>query len=306
MSRSNQKKSKKLPINGVLMLDKPQGLSSNAALQRVKWLFQAAKAGHTGTLDPLATGLLPLCFGQATKVSEYCLGSDKQYVTVIKLGETTDTLDAEGDVLKRKDVSITDRDIAQVIEMFQGDIKQVPPMFSALKKDGQPLYKLARQGQEIERPARDMTVYSLRFERLTNELVKLWVHCSSGFYIRSLAHDIGQALGCGAHVVELRRTAIKQLDVEDAVTLEELLALGEESSELDQFLRPIDCLVQHLPRVSVSRDDANKLKNGQRVTLKTVSGLETTRLYIDDKELFAIASIDDSGLTKTKKIFVEV
>lgn len=191
-------------------------MSSNKALQIVKHRFNASKAGHTGSLDPLATGLLPICFGQATKISEYLLHSHKRYQTVIKLGEVTDTLDSEGEVTKTSDVDVSDADIEQALEQFRGEIKQVPPMYSALKKDGQPLYKLARKGKVIERPARDMTVFELTAERLDPLHIKLNVHCSSGFYIRSLAHDLGQALGCGAHVVELRRTHIKSTEVQQA------------------------------------------------------------------------------------------
>jgi len=247
----SQAKSQKKQIHGVLLLDKPLGLSSNAALQKVKWLYQAKKAGHTGALDPLATGLLPICFGQATKVSEYLLGSNKKYTTVIKLGEVTDTRDAEGEVTETKPVSVSDEQIQQALEQFRGAIKQVPPMYSALKKDGQPLYKLARKGQEIERPARDMTVFSLEADRLANDLVRLDVHCSSGFYIRSLGHDLGQVLGCGAHVLELRRTDIKSISVGVAHHLESLINLEQDPEALQERLLPVDVLLPDMPTLGI-------------------------------------------------------
>jgi len=246
---SNMKKDKN-DIHGIILLDKPTGMSSNKALQIVKHRFNAKKAGHTGSLDPLATGLLPICLGQATKVSEYLLDSHKKYTTVIKLGEITDTLDSEGEVTKVCSVDVNGEQLQDALDQFKGNIKQVPPMYSALKKDGQPLYKLARKGEVVERPARDMTVYDLSAKRLDQEHVRLSVHCSSGFYIRSLAHDLGQALGCGAHVVELRRTEIKSVNVDQAVPLEVI-----EQANLKDVLQPIDMICQKL-RLAMSKNSA--------------------------------------------------
>lgn len=296
-------KSNKQNIHGIVLLDKPSGMSSNKALQRVKWLFHAKKAGHTGSLDPLATGLLPICFGQATKVSQYLLDSHKKYSTVIKLGETTDTLDSEGEVLESRAVAVSDAQIQAALEPFRGQIKQVPPMYSALKKDGQPLYKLARKGEVVERPERDMTVYSLTAERLEETLVRLEVHCSSGFYIRSLAHDIGQALGCGAHVVELRRTEIKSTSVNSAVSLPELESLIEKGTAAS-LIQPIDCLLNDWPKLEISAQQAADLLHGKPTPANGLTSEGLVRFYADDK-LFAIGEVSLNKQLKTHKIFVE-
>lgn len=294
------KKNKK-NVHGILLLDKPTGMSSNKALQIIKHRFNAAKAGHTGSLDPLATGLLPICFGQATKISEYLLHSHKRYQTTIKLGEVTDTLDSEGEVTQRCDVTVSDEDINKALTQFRGDIKQVPPMYSALKKDGQPLYKLARKGQTIERPARDMTVHNLTATLLDAQHVKLKVHCSSGFYIRSLAHDIGQALGCGAHVVKLRRTDIKAISVEQAHTIEQL-----ESACLDSVLLPIDSLLSHLPKLEISDAQALSLTQGKLTQAQGLKSDELTRFYTPNQHLFGVGEVTSQGLIKTHKMFIDV
>ncbi len=301
MKKRQQFKSRKENINGVILLDKPTGMSSNQALQKVKWLYQAKKAGHTGSLDPLATGLLPLCFGQATKVSQYLLDSHKKYTTVIKLGEVTDTLDSEGEVTIVRSVDVADEQIQRALEQFKGDIKQVPPMYSALKKDGQPLYKLARKGEIIDRPARDMTVHGLTAERVDERHVRLQVHCSSGFYIRSLAYDLGEVLGCGAHVVELRRTDIKSLAVGQAYSISDI----EQAKDLKELLLPIDSLLQDMPRITVSEPQADGLLKGKTVE---ANGLVTTglsRFYTPEEKLFAIGEVTELGNLKTHRIFVE-
>ncbi len=301
-----QARSKKKQIHGVLLLDKPLGMSSNAALQKVKWQYQAKKAGHTGALDPLATGLLPICFGQATKVSEYLLGSNKKYTTVIKLGEVTDTRDAEGEVVESRAVTVSDGEIQAALNAFRGRIKQVPPMYSALKKDGQPLYKLARKGQEIELPARDMMVFSLEAERLSKELVRLDVHCSSGFYIRSLGHDLGQALGCGAHVVELRRTDIKTINVESAHSLESVIELGDDAAALQDLLLPIDVLLPDMPKLEISEAQIDSLLCGKPTPANGLKTSELTRFYRPDGRLFGLGEVLKNGQLKTQKIFVDV
>ncbi len=295
------KKSTKHNIHGVILLDKPIGMSSNQALQKVKWLLNAKKAGHTGSLDPLATGLLPLCFGQATKVSQYLLDSHKKYETVIRLGETSNTFDSEGEILESKPVDVTQAQIEAALQQFRGQIKQVPPMYSALKKDGQPLYKLARKGQTIERPARDMTVHNLTATLLDAQHVKLKVHCSSGFYIRSLAHDIGQALGCGAHVVKLRRTDIKAISVEQAHTIEQL-----ESACLDSVLLPIDSLLSHLPKLEISDAQALSLTQGKLTQAQGLKSDELTRFYTPNQHLFGVGEVTSQGLIKTHKMFIDV
>lgn len=287
-------------IHGIVLLDKPTGVTSNRVLQQLKHHFNAAKAGHTGSLDPLATGLLPICFGQATKVSEYLLHSDKKYTTTIKLGVTTDTLDSEGDVTEQREVDVSDQSLQQALEKFRGDIDQVPPMFSALKRDGQPLYKLARQGVEVERKARSMTVHSLVAKRLAEDLVELDVHCSSGFYIRSLADDLGQELGCGAHVVKLRRTAIKDVLVSQAHSLDELLA----TSKIDDVLLPIDSLLGHLPKLTLAEAQTRQLLQGQKITDPSLEVMQLARIYSSSGALFAVGEVSEQGMVTTKKIFV--
>lgn len=292
-------KKQKNNIHGVILLDKPTGKTSNAVLQRIKWLLNAKKAGHTGSLDPLATGLLPLCFGQATKVSEYLLHSHKKYTTVLKLGEVTDTLDSEGEVTFTKPVDVTDEQLQDALEQFRGDIKQVPPMYSALKKDGQPLYKLARKGEIIDRPARDMTVHSLEARRVDELHVELKVHCSSGFYIRSLCHDLGQVLGCGAHVVELRRTDIKALKVEQAHSMEDI-----ENSELEDLLLPIETLIEHMPKIEISDAQVTSMLQGKVTSAEGLVTTELTRFYKANGELFGVGEVSETGAIKAQKTFI--
>lgn len=219
------------PVHGVLLLDKPIGLSSNQALQKVKWLLRAEKAGHTGTLDPLATGVLPICFGAATKFSQMHLDADKAYATTLRLGIKTSTADAEGEVLSERPVQVTMAQLEQVVKRFTGPIAQVPPMHSALKKDGRALYEYARAGIEIEREARHVTIYAIRIVqvRLEGEKpeVDLVVECSKGTYIRTLGEDIGEALGCGAHLSALRRIRTGGFDASQCVTVAELEAMGD-------------------------------------------------------------------------------
>jgi len=243
--------------------------------------------------------LLPICFGQATKVSEYFLHADKKYQTVIKLGEVTDTLDADGVVLSTHKVAVSEAQLQEQLGKFRGAIEQVPPMYSALKQDGQPLYKLARKGEEVERPARKMMVHCLTAKRLDEAHVELTVHCSSGFYIRSLAHDLGQALGCGAHVVSLRRTEKRSISIAQAHSLEHVLDANSE-----EVLLPIDALLQHMPRLDVSEPQLISMIQG-RVT--HADGLETnglTRFYAPDGSLFGIGEVDLNHNIKTRKMFI--
>nr|WP_299245293.1 tRNA pseudouridine(55) synthase TruB [uncultured Halomonas sp.] len=273
-----------LPVNGVLLLDKPAGMSSNHALQRVRRLFQAQKAGHTGTLDPMATGLLPVCFGEATKFSSYLLDADKRYRTFVRLGEITDTGDAEGDIVERRSVPcFTDADIEKVLASFCGEIDQVPPMYSALKHQGKPLYELARQGKTIERAPRRVTVYDMRLLSRDAMGFELEVACSKGTYIRTLAEDIGQALGCGAHITALRRLRTGAFDDSGMVSLE-ALALMSDQAERELQLLETDVLVKHLPRLSVDDAAARRLLLGQCVQTDT-AGLSigsSARLYRDN------------------------
>ena len=281
-----------LPVNGVLLFDKPQGMSSNFALQRVRRLFQAQKAGHTGTLDPMATGLLPVCFGEATKFSSHLLESDKVYRTRVRLGETTDTGDAEGTVLERRSVRpFSEMDIEKALARFRGPIDQVPPMYSALKHQGRPLYELARQGKSIERAARRVTVYDTRLLAHDTQGFDLEVACSKGTYIRTLAEDIGHALGCGAHITALRRlrTGPFGASAEEAggsvanggmLTLEQIEGREDQASR-EALLLPMDVLVSHLPKIEADEATTSRLMHGQRARVDT-AGLEQdglVRLY---------------------------
>lgn len=250
-------------VNGVLLLDKPLGMSSNAALQKARWLFNAEKAGHTGTLDPLATGLLPLCFGEATKFAGELLDAGKSYLATVRLGIVTDTADAEGQVLATHPVTATEAEVRAMLPRFTGEISQVPPMHSALKRDGTPLYELARQGIEVERQPRQVTIYSLDLLDWRGETFDLAVDCSKGTYVRTLAADIGTALGCGAHLAALRRTRVGSLDLADAVTLERIEATPLEAR--DSLLLPPDALLAALPVVALNGTEAARLLHGQPV-----------------------------------------
>lgn len=252
-------------VDGVLLLDKPIGLTSNDALQKARRLFSAAKGGHTGTLDPLATGLLPLCFGEATKFSADLLDADKTYEAVIKLGVTTDSGDAEGKVTATSTVNTEKAAILKLLPQFTGDIQQIPPMHSALKRDGRPLYELARQGIEVEREARAVTIYAIDLLDFAGDALTLRVACSKGTYIRVLAADIGAALGCGAHLTALRRTRVGDLDLDGAVTLTELAGL-DEAGRMTR-LKPVDALLHTLPILTVEGEAAQRFSHGNPVDL---------------------------------------
>jgi tRNA pseudouridine55 synthase len=253
---------KRRPVHGVLLLDKPKGLSSNDALQKAKWLLRAEKAGHTGTLDPLATGLLPLCFGAATKFSQLHLDADKRYEAIAALGVKTTTGDAEGDVLERREVNVNDELLQSILQQFRGDIAQIPPMHSALKKDGKALYEYARAGIEVERLARNVKIYELAGVLYDNLAIKIIVKCSKGTYIRTLGEDIGDKLGCGAHLSSLRRIGTGGFDVNQCVTLEALEAMTED--ERLAFLLPVESLLEGHARVTLDAENAARFLNGVR------------------------------------------
>jgi tRNA pseudouridine55 synthase len=255
------------PVHGVLLLDKPLGLSSNDALQKAKWLLRAEKAGHTGTLDPLATGVLPLCFGAATKFSQLQLDADKTYEATLRLGLKTTTADAEGDVVSERPVHITAAQVDEVIQRFTGPIAQVPPMYSALKKDGKALYEYARDGIDVVREARHVTIYSLTLAETPDDWsavteLKIRVSCSKGTYIRTLGEDIGEALGCGAHLSALRRTGTGGFDASQCVTLAALEAMSE--AERQACLRPTECLLTGHTPVMLDEDNAGRFLSGLR------------------------------------------
>ena len=272
-----------LPVNGVLLMDKPKGLSSNHALQRARRLFQAQKAGHTGTLDPMATGLLPVCFGEATKFSAHLLAADKTYRTRVELGAVTDTGDAEGTVIERPAVpALTAADVEGVLTRFRGEIDQVPPMVSALKHQGRKLYELAREGKSIERAARRVTVYDARLLDFEGGAFEVEVRVSKGTYVRTLAEDIGRALGTGAHISMLRRLTTGPFDTQGMLTLDTLEALPNQAAR-EAVLLPLDVLVDHLPRLEVDAASAQRLTHGQAARTDA-TGLdvgETPRLYCD-------------------------
>ena len=252
-------------VDGVLLLDKAAGMSSNQALQKARRLYSAAKAGHTGTLDPMATGLLPLCFGEATKFSADLLDADKTYEAELLFGVTTDSGDAEGRILQTQAVTFSLAGLEAVLPRFRGPISQIPPMHSALKRDGRPLYELARQGIEVERAPRAVIIHSLQLLDFSGERCRLRVHCSKGTYIRTLAQDIGNALACGAHLTALRRTGVGPLHLADALTLEQLEALPEEARET--HLLPADRLLQSLPAIRLDAERADKFRHGNPVVV---------------------------------------
>lgn len=286
----------------MLLLDKPAGITSNAALQEVKAAFRARKAGHTGSLDPIATGLLPLCFGEATKLSGFLLDADKSYHTLVKLGEATDTGDAEGTVIARCEVEVSEADVQRALEAFRGEFDQVPPMYSAVKKDGQPLYKLARQGVEVEREPRRVTVYELECERPDPLHLVLRMRCSSGFYVRGLAHELGEALGCGGHVEALRRTGVGAFRVEDAVTMEAVRTAGS-LAELDAMLLPSEQGLQHLPGITLSADAAFYLCRGQPVRAADLPRAGWVRLYAEQAGFLGVGKVLDDGRVAPKRLF---
>lgn len=253
---------KRRPVHGVLLLDKPIGLSSNDALQKAKWLLRAEKAGHTGTLDPLATGLLPLCFGAATKFSQLHLDADKKYEAIVALGAKTTTGDAEGGVLERREVNVSDELLQSVLQKFKGQIQQIPPMHSALKKDGKALYEYARAGIEVERIARNVVIHDIAAEFVAEAAIKLIVNCSKGTYIRTLGEDIGDMLGCGAHLTSLRRIGTGGFDVSQCVTLEALEAMTED--ERLACLLPVESLLEGHTRVTLDVENTARFLNGVR------------------------------------------
>ena len=274
-------------VDGVLLLDKPVGLSSNDALIKAKRILNAKKAGHTGTLDPFATGLLPLCFGEATKFSQDLLEADKTYDTIVHLGQATDTGDTEGQVLETRDVNVTLEQIHAVLAQFRGPIKQVPPMYSALKRDGKPLYEYAREGITLEREARDVIIHKLELISYEAPFLKLSVTCSKGTYIRVLGEDIGKVLGCGAHLNALRRTQVGALTTDRMITLDELAAHEAPLS----LLSPVDALLSSFPAVQLNADLAKRFLNGQRLPLGKEPSIKVpqeqgrVRVYLDDKLL---------------------
>jgi len=298
------------PLDGILVLDKPPGLTSNRALQMAKRLYGAAKAGHTGSLDPLATGVLPLCFGEATKFSQYLLDADKAYTSSFVLGVATATGDAEGEVLATQDASGVTRDaIERALENFRGEIDQVPSMFSAIKHDGKPLYKLAREGREVERKARRVVIKQLElraFRPGKKAEVDIYLECSKGTYVRSIAEDLGKALGCGAHVSALRRTRAGPFEIADSVTLNTLEALksNEQVAAMDKLLLPADTALGGLPLVKLSESGGFYLRQGQPVQVPNAPCNGMVRVALETGEFLGIGEILDDGRVAPRRLIV--
>ncbi len=293
-------------IDGIFLLDKPSGLTSNAALQEVKHIFKARKAGHTGSLDPLATGMLPICLGEATKVSSFLLDSDKRYRMTCKLGEKTTTADAEGEVIETSPVPALDKaTVEETLKRFTGEIEQIPPMYSALKHNGERLYKLAREGKVVERKPRPVTIYELTLLSLGADSCEFEIHCSKGTYVRTLAEDIAEALGTLAHVIVLRRLAVGAFTDEDQmITLDELKQLSESGTDsLDERLFPVESALAGWPDVHVSSNDAFYVRQGQAVQVPHAPTSGWVRIYEDGAQFLGMGQIQDDGKVAPKRLF---
>ncbi|EGQ9767914.1 tRNA pseudouridine(55) synthase TruB [Vibrio alginolyticus] len=301
------------PINGVILLDKPTGISSNDALQKVKRIYFAEKAGHTGALDPLATGMLPICLGEATKFSQFLLDSDKRYRVIAKLGERTNTSDSDGEVVETRPVDVTLDKLEACIDQFRGESDQVPSMFSALKYQGKPLYEYARKGIEVPRESRKITVYEIVLHRFEGDEVEMEVHCSKGTYIRTIVDDLGEMLGCGAHVTMLRRTGVAKYPYENMVTLEQLNELLEQAhceeraprELLDPLLLPMDTAVEDLPEVNLVPELADMVQHGQPVQVFGAPTEGSLRLTMGEERLFiGVGEMNEDGKIAPKRLVV--
>lgn len=299
-------------INGIVLVDKAQGASSNNILQKVRAIYGAAKAGHTGALDPLATGMLPVCLGEATKFSQYLLDSDKTYFVTAKFGVRTDTSDADGEVVETHPVAITQAQIETHKAALTGDIKQVPTMFSALKHNGQPLYKLARQGITVEREARPISIFKFELLRFDGDEADFEVHCSKGTYIRTLIDDLGQLLGCGAHVKVLRRTKVAQYPYDKILTLEQIQALKDDNMDddgnvdytaLDSHLLPMESALYALPKVELTLEQVKTLRFGQSPIIESQDLPEAKAYLVDTQEFVGVVSVENNEV-KTKRLVV--
>jgi len=292
-------------VTGILLLDKPSSMTSNGALQVVKRLFRARKAGHTGSLDPLATGLLPICFGEATKLSGFLLEADKSYRAVVRLGERTTTGDSEGEVIRRGDTAGIDcARVEQAAASFRGELLQIPPMHSAIKQNGVPLYKLAHQGIEVERKAREVTIHRFEVVDFSDDRVTIEVDCSKGTYIRVLADELGELLGCGGHICELRRTGVGAFDASRMVTMEALQAMAEEGGEaaLDACLVSMESALAQWPDVRLSKDVAYFLVQGQPVFVPHAPSRGLVRIYTGEDRFLGVGHILDDGRVAPKRL----
>lgn len=301
-------------INGVLLLDKHQGLSSNDVLQKVKRIYNANKAGHTGALNPLATGMLPICLGESTKFSQFLLDADKRYRVIARLGQRTNTSDADGEVVQERPVEFTQEQLDAALEQFRGDSQQIPSMYSALKHQGKPLYEYARQGIDVPREARDITVYELQFIRWEGDELELEIHCSKGTYIRTIIDDLGEVLGCGAHVTYLRRVQVSNYPSERMVSLEQLqqmVAAAEEAgveprTVLDPLLLPMDTAASHLPEINLTDVVAAYVLQGQPVQVQGLPAEGMVRINVGEKRRFiGVGEVDDQGRLAPRRLVVE-
>lgn len=301
-------------INGVLLLDKHQGLSSNDVLQKVKRIYNANKAGHTGALDPLATGMLPICLGESTKFSQFLLDADKRYRVIARLGQRTNTSDADGEVVQERPVEFTQEQLDAALEQFRGASQQIPSMYSALKHQGKPLYEYARQGIDVPREARDITVYELQFIRWEGDELELEIHCSKGTYIRTIIDDLGEVLGCGAHVIYLRRVQVSNYPSERMVSLEQLqqmVAAAEEAgveprTVLDPLLLPMDTAASHLPEINLTDVVAAYVLQGQPVQVQGLPAEGMVRINVGEKRRFiGVGEVDDQGRLAPRRLVVE-
>lgn len=295
-----QFKRTKRAVSGVLLLDKAHGISSNTALQQVKRLFQAEKAGHTGNLDPIATGLLPVCFGEATKFSHYLLDANKCYQARFKLGVTTTTGDIEGEIISQKPVEVTLDEVQQVLKRFVGPIQQIPPMYSALKHQGKALYTYARAGVDIYREPREVTIYKLTLDSFSGDELSVTVHCSKGTYIRVLGEDIGAALGCGAHMNALRRTETGNFKLSSAISLLQLEQMTPE--QRDATLLPADCLLAGLQKVNLDSESAYYLQQGQSVWQAGLSEKGPVSLYGPEAVFLGLGEVTNEGKIAPKRL----
>ena len=295
MGRRNRKGRR---VDGILLLDKPIGVTSNGALQQIKRMYFAAKAGHTGSLDPLANGMLPICFGQGTRMSAFLLDADKRYVATFRLGERTNTGDAEGEVIETRLVPAFSREqIEAVFENFRGPIAQIPPMHSAIKHQGKPLYELAHKGIEVERKAREVTIFSLQIVALNGSDLEVAVHCSKGTYVRTLAEDIGEQLGVGAHVSALRRLAVGPFDEGQTLyTVDQLTEIAEQGyNALDALLLPLDAAIADRPSVHLGADSAFYVRQGQPVMVPRAPTEGLVRIYEDESDFIGVGEVLDDG-----------
>lgn len=298
-----QKKSLKREIDGVFLLDKPLGFSSNQALKKIQWLFNAKKAGHTGTLDPMATGLLPICLGEATKFSHRLLDAHKSYIATIQLGITTSTGDQEGEVISEKKVILNEAQLKDTLKKFIGDMTQIPPMYSALKFEGKPLYEYAREGIEIERKSRQIKIFDIKLINIEKSIITIEVLCSKGTYIRTLAEDIGQTMGCGAHLKGLERTQTGNFQLSEALSIEALEAMPMASRE--KALMPIDVLLEELSSIKLNMAELDAIKKGQSIDFMSKNDKEV-RLYSPSGQFVGVGQPDLKGRLFPKRLIAKI